>query len=85
MLFRSKPDPQNERMTLERMKAHFSQLSGEEWEWMYLCAERAAFSGEQIDKEEQKQMFRLYQKFRRAYLKTLNRKKKFWFLYGKGL
>ena len=79
------PDQQDERMTLERMKAHFSQLSGEEWEWMYLCAERAAFSGEQIDKEEQKQMFRLYQKFRRAYLKTLNRKKKFWFLYGKGL
>ena len=78
------PDQQDERMTLERMKAHFSQLSGEEWEWMYLCAERAAFSGEQIDKEEQKQMFRLYQKFRRAYLKTLNRKKKFWFLYGKG-
>ena len=67
------------------MKAQFTQLSEEEWEWMYLCAERAAFSGEEITKEEQKQMFRLYQKFRRAYLKTLNRKKKFWFLYGKGL
>ena len=79
------PDQQDERMTLEKMKAQFTQLSEEEWEWMYLCAERAAFSGEQIDKEEQKQMFRLYQKFRRAYLKTLNRKKKFWFLYGKGL
>ncbi|MGN0405076.1 MAG: transglutaminase family protein [Bariatricus sp.] len=79
------PDPESERMTLEKMKVHFTQLTEEEWEWMYLCAERAAFSGEEISKEELKKMFRLYQKFRRAYLKTLSRKKRFWFLYGKGL
>ena len=79
------PNPENDRITLERMKRHFTQLKDEEWEWMYQCAERAAFSGEEITREEQKRMFRLYQKFRKEYLKTLDKKKKFWFLYGKGL
>ena len=75
----------SENMAHEIIKAQFKELTEEEWDNLYLCAQRAAFSGEEISKEEQKQMIRLYQKFRREYLKTLSRKQKLWFLFGKGM
>ena len=70
---------------LEEMKAEFSQLIDEEWEWLYNCAERAAFAGEKIEREEQKRFYQLYWKFRKGVLKEMKGGKKLWFLYGKAM
>lgn len=76
---------QTDRETLEQMKKSFSQLTDEEWEWMYDCAVRAAFTKEIIGREEQKQFYNLYRKLRKEILKGLKGRKRFWFLYGKGM
>ena len=74
-----------DREMLEEMKAEFSQLIDEEWEWLYNCAERAAFAGEKIEREEQKRFYQLYWKFRKGVLKEMKGGKKLWFLYGKAM
>lgn len=72
-----------ERQMMEQMKAGFPQLTEEEWEWLYDCAVRAAFAGESIGREECKQCYLLYRRFRKEVLRELKGWKKIWFLYGK--
>lgn len=68
----------------EQMKQEFPQLSEEEWDWMYDCAQRAAFGGKSISKEEQKRMYRLYKKLRKEMLAEMSRRRKIWFIFVKG-
>lgn len=63
------------------MKAEFGQLKEEEWEWMYDCAKRAAFSNEKIERKEYKNMKKMYFRFRREVLKEMNIWKKLIFIY----
>lgn len=74
-----------DREAFEQIKTTFPQLTSEEWTWLHDCAVRGAFAGEPINKEERKQFYQLYRKFRKAILQQLNGRKKFWFLYGKGM
>jgi len=67
------------------MKAGFPQLPDEEWEWLYDCAVRSAFAGKSVGREECKQCYLLYRRFRKEVLKELKGWKKIWFLYGKGM
>lgn len=75
----------DEYQTLEQMKKQFTQLEEAEWEWMYECAQKAAFAKGQVDKKDQQKMYRLYVKFRENILNGLGKGKKFIFLYWKGL
>lgn len=75
----------DEHKTLEQMKEMFPQLEDEEWEWMYECAQKAAFAKGQTSRQDQKKMYRLYMKFRESILKELGKGRKLIFLYWKGL
>lgn len=55
----------------------------EEWNRIYDCAEKAKFSAKVFSAEEQKEMYHLYRGFRKEILKSLNWRKKLWFLYVK--
>lgn len=61
----------------------FPQISQEEWEWIYDCAERTMFSNHLMLMAEQKEMYRFYQQLRNGIFGTLTRGKKIWFLYGR--
>lgn len=74
-----------ERELGEKWKRKFPYLAEEEWEWLCDCAVKAAFSKEKPGKEEWTQMYKLYQKFRRAVLAELKGKKRWLFLYGKAM
>lgn len=76
---------QTDREAFEQMKQTFPQLTTDEWTRLYDCAVRGAFTAETIGRDEQKQCYQLYQKFRKKILAELKGKKRVWFLYGKGL
>ena len=67
------------------MKERFPQLTEEEWEWMYECAIRAAFSSEKTERKDQKKFLELYRKFRKRILQELKGRGKFWFLFVKAM
>lgn len=72
-----------ERQRAGEMAETFSQLTQEEWNWIYMQAEQAAFSGKKFSTNEQKEMYRLYRILRKGVIQTFTRKQKLWFLYGK--
>lgn len=74
-----------EKDRLEEMIQGFPQLTEEEWRWMYDCAQRAAFAGRIISKEEHKQMLWMYKKLRKKMISGFDRKKRFWMKYGKAI
>lgn len=75
----------SERQILDKMKNEFQQISPEEWNWMYDCAERSAFAGKETEKEEYKKMYRLYKQFRKQTLSQMSGWRKFWLIYVKGV
>lgn len=75
----------NDRETLQWLQERFTELTGEEWEWLYDCALRAAFAEGQLEKAEQQKMYGLYKKFRKAVLSGLTAWRKFVFVFVKGL
>lgn len=78
-------DMQTELQRVQYLATQFTQLSEEEWLWIYDCAERAAYSGQILTKEENKEMYHLYRKLRGEILKGLPKMQKVWFLYGRVL
>lgn len=76
---------ETERERIARMVVTFAQLTEEEWNWIYLQAEQAAFSGKTFTTSEQKEMYRLYRKLRRELLETFSWWKRMWFLYGRAM
>lgn len=78
-------DMQTELQRVQYLAEGFTQLSEEEWFWIYDCAERAAYSGQLLTKEENKEMYHLYRKLRGEILKELSKMQKIWFLYGRVL
>lgn len=75
----------NDRETLQWLQERFTELTEEEWEWLYDCALRAAFAEGQLEKAEQQKMYGLYKKFRKAVLSGLTVWRKFVFVFVKGL
>lgn len=80
-----KTDKENEKEKNQELAKQFLQLKETEWNQIYLWAEMAAFSNQVIPKEEQKEMYRLYKRFRIEILKTLSFKKRIWLLYVRAL
>lgn len=80
-----KPEGGNEHERIRKAAKQILFLTEEEWETVYNCAERAAFSGKTISKEEQKELYGLYRKLRKEIFKTLDCKKRIYFLYIKAL
>lgn len=76
---------ETERERLARMAETFLQLTEEEWNWLYLQAEQAAFSGKVFSTNEQKEMYYLYSKLRKELLKAFSWQKRMWFLYGRAM
>lgn len=76
---------ETERERIARMVVTFAQLTEEEWNWIYLQAEQAAFSGKVFTANEQKELYHLYRKLRRELLKTFSWWKRMWFLYGRAM
>lgn len=76
-----KKSNKSDRETLEDMKAEFAQLKPEEWDWMYECAEKAAFTSNHIGRDEQRQMYKLYKRFRKDIRSEMGIVKKILFLY----
>lgn len=74
-------DMQTEIQRVKQLASQYKQLSEEEWLWIYDCAERAAYSGQILTKEENKEMYHLYRKLRGEILKELSTGQKMWFLY----
>lgn len=74
-------DMQTEIQRVEQLASQFTQLSEEEWLWLYDCTERAAYSGRLLTREENKEMYHLYRKLRSGVLKELPTGQKVWFLY----
>lgn len=65
----------------DTMKSEFKQLKEEEWEWLYDCAVRAAFSDEIISKEESSKMRKMYFVFRKRVMKEMGMIKRWMFIY----
>lgn len=65
----------------DTMKIEFKQLKEEEWEWLYDCAVRAAFSDEIIGKEEISRMRKMYLVFRKRVMKEMGIFKRLIFIY----
>ncbi len=80
-----KVSEESEKEKVKKMAEMFPQILEEDWMWIYNVAEKAAFSGRQFSREDQKKIYLFYQKLRREILKTLSRSKKVWFLYGRVL
>ena len=80
-----KCDDQSDHKNILQMKERFPQLTEEEWEWMYECAIRAAFSSEKTERKDQKKYLELYRKFRKRILQELKGREKFWFLFVKAM
>lgn len=78
-------EKERERDKMKEMAAQFPQISNEEWEQIYMWAEKAAFSNEKLPVEVQKKMYRSYRKLRNEILKMLSFKKKMWFLWIKAM
>lgn len=74
---------ESERERICKIEETFLELSPEEWQKIYLYAEYAAFSQKIFTKQEQKELYQLYCKLRRALLKTFTWHQRIWFLYGK--
>ena len=75
----------NERERLEEIVLQFPQLTEQEWNRLYVYAERAAFSNEKLSSDVQKEMYHLYRRFRNEILKMLSFKKKILFMYIRAL
>lgn len=80
-----KTSKESEKEKNQELAEQFSQLTEIEWKQIYLWAEMAAFSNRVISKEEQKEMYHLYRRFRIEILKTLSFKKRMWALYIRAL
>lgn len=74
-----------ERQRAKRMAEMFKQLSEEEWNWIYECAEQAAFSAKTFSKNEQKEMYRLYSQLRKELIESFDWKRRMWFIYIKAM
>ncbi len=74
---------ENEKEWIYKIEETLLQLTPQEWQTVYQYAEYAAFSPKKFTKEGQKEMYRLYCKFRKALLGTLRWYQRIWFLYGK--
>ena len=70
---------------LSTLMEKFPQLSMQEWEWVFDCAQRAMFSNERMSMEEKQNMYHLYLQLRKKILVNLTWGKKIWFLYGRVL
>lgn len=73
------------REAVDEMIKMFPQLSGEDWMWMYNKALKAAFSRERLNTEENRKMYQLYRRFRKAILSEMKGIKKFVFLFIKAM
>lgn len=76
---------ENERERIKEIAAQFPQITTAEWEQLYMWAEKAAFSNEKLSGEVQKEMYRLYKRFRNEILKQLSFKKKIFVVYIKAI
>lgn len=76
---------ESERQRAVCLSEKFTQLSKDEWIWLYECAERAAYGSELLSREERREMKRLYQRLRNAVVTELSVPSRLWFLYGRAL
>lgn len=74
---------ENEKEWIYKIEETLLELTPKEWQKVYQYAEYAAFSSKTFTKEEQKEMYQLYCKFRKALLGTLRWYQRVWFLYGR--
>lgn len=63
----------------EQMSIKFSELSYEEWQWIYDCVLHAAFSHKEMDKAANRKMYQLMSKFKKKIWSGLSFRKKFIF------
>ena len=75
----------DEKRFFEEMREKIGYIDIGEWDWIYDCARRAAFSQERISKEDSRKMYYYYKQIREKTVEELNYVKKIEFIYFRAL
>ena len=73
-------DPLDE-STPEYLEKEYPELKKEEWNWLYYCVLSAMFYHKEKKKKDWKKMKMLYNRFRKAACRRMNRKKRLLYRY----